>query len=257
MQLVDVHCHLEDERLYGRLDAVLRDARSAGVAKLLTCAVSPEQWPVSAEMPRCRPEIAFAWGIHPWFVKPEHSTALGRLREAREAGAKAIGEIGLDSKIEAPSMAMQTEFFEAQLGIANELELPVVIHCRGAFNELLASLRRIGTPSAGGMVHAFSGSAQLARDFAKLGLKFSLGRSLTYKRSKKREELMQFIYPDHFLLETDSPDMPPVGADPDTPNEPKNLVLNLRGAAALVGQREEDIARITTRNACALFGFEV
>ncbi len=254
MRLVDAHCHLEDESLHSRLDDVLRDAREAGVSGLLTCAVTPEQWPVSAGIARCHPEVAFALGVHPWYAKPEHLPQLERLREARELGASAIGEIGLDKKIEAPSLEFQTQVFETQLAIAKELALPVVIHCRGAFNELFASLKRIGTPSPAGIIHAFSGNIQLARTFVTFGLKFSLGRSLTYKPCKKRAELLQFIYPDHFLLETDSPDMPPVGADPDAPNEPRNLVLNLRGAVDILGRDESEIAEATTRNALQLFG---
>lgn len=253
MRLVDAHCHLEDERLHSRLDGVLRDARNAGVVRLLTCAVTPEQWHVSADIARRHPEVAFALGIHPWFVKPHYRQHIEHLREARERGAKAIGEIGLDKKIETPGMDLQTEFFEAQLHIAIDLALPVAIHCRGAFNELKASLKRAGTPPCGGIIHAFSGNVQLARQFAEFGLKFSLGRSLTYKKSKKREALLEFIYPDHFLLETDSPDMPPVGTDPGTPNEPKNILLNLRGAADLLGLDEAEIAATTTQNALQLF----
>ncbi len=81
-----------------------------------------------------------------------------------------------------------------------------------------------------------------------------MGRSLTYKRCAKRDELLRFIYPDHFLLETDSPDMPPVGAAPDAPNEPRNLLLNLRGAAELLGCDAAEVAEATTRNASEVFG---
>lgn len=256
MRLVDAHCHIEDERLRSRLDKVLRDARDAGIIRLLTCAVTPEEWPVSADIARRHPEVAFALGIHPWFVKPEYRSHIDQLRQARKMGAKAIGEIGLDKKIETPAMELQTEFFEAQLDIAKELSLPVAIHCRGAFNELLSSLTRVGIPAVGGMIHAFSGNVQIARPFVEFGLKFSLGRSLTYKKCRKREELMTFIYPDHFLLETDSPDMAPIGADPEMPNEPKNIVFNLRGAADILGRDEAEIAETTTRNALQLFNLE-
>ena len=254
MRLVDAHCHLEDESLHARLDTVLRDAREAGVVRVLTCAVTPGQWPTSAAIARRHPDVAFALGVHPWYAKPEHLPRLEELRQARELGATAIGGIGLDSKVDAPSMDLQTAVFETQLAIAKELALPVVIHCRGAFNELFASLKRIGTPSPAGTIHAFSGNVQLARTFVTFGLKFSMGRSLTYKRCAKRDELLRFIHPDHFLLETDSPDMPPVGAAPDAPNEPRNLLLNLRGAAELLGCDAAEVAEATTRNASEVFG---
>jgi len=201
--------------------------------------------------------IFAAVGIHPYHADRVDEEALTKLRRlAALEGVVAIGEIGLDKKIETPAMELQTEFFEAQLEIAKELNLPVAIHCRGAFNELLSSLTRVGIPAVGGMIHAFSGNVQLARTFVEFGLKFSLGRSLTYKKCRKREELMAFIYPDHFLLETDSPDMVPIGADPEMPNEPKNIVFNLRGAADILGRDEAEIAETTTQNALHLFALD-
>jgi TatD DNase family protein len=256
MKLVDVHCHLEADEFKDGLDSLIEDARKAGVVKLVTASITPEQWPVSEALGRRYPEVAFAWGVHPWYLKDEYQPQLEGLRDARDHGAAAIGEIGLDGKIESPAMDVQRVFFEAQLRIARELDLPVVIHCRGAFNELIECLKKVGAPARGGLIHAFKGSVELVEELIKHRLRFSMGGSLTYHKNKKREQVLRRIYPDHFLLETDSPDIPPVQVQGQT-NVPANILYNLRGAANYLGESEEDIAAVTTRNAAQLFGFDL
>ncbi len=254
MRLIDAHCHLEAEEFEGRLDAVMEGARAAGIVKLVTASIAPGQWAVSRGTAARYPEVAFAWGIHPWYVQEEHLAAVEGLRAARDAGACAIGEIGLDGKVDSPPLELQLQLFEAQLRIAKDLELPVVLHCRGAFNELLETLKRVGAPARGGVVHAFSGSSEVAEACLRHGLCFSMGGALTYRRSNKRAKTLSTIYPEHFLLETDSPDIPPVEAL-GQPNVPANLLYNLRGAAAYLGESEEAIAEQSTQNAAKLFGF--
>jgi TatD DNase family protein len=254
MKLVDAHCHLESEELRGRIPEVLAGARRAGVYQLVTCAVRPEDWDLSESIARAHEEVVCALGVHPWFVKAEDLTRVEDLADARERGAHAIGEIGLDKKIETPTMDLQQSVFEAQLAVAKEINLPVVIHCRGTFDEVLASLRRVGVPEAGGVIHAFSGSVELAEVFIGLGMSFSMGRALTYRNSRKRAKVLQRIYPDHFLLETDSPDMPPVEVAQDEANIPANIVYNLQAAAEILEEPKERVADQTTRNAIQLFG---
>ena len=254
--LVDAHCHLEAEEFSDRLPEVLAEARGAGIVRLVTASVTPEEWPRSAAIAATHPEVAFAWGIHPWFVREEHLSHMERLAMARETGAVAIGEIGLDKKIESPDFALQQRLFEAQLAVAQAIGLPVVMHCRGAFNELIASLRRVGPLPAGGLVHAFSGSVEVAEECIGLGLSFSMGASLSYKPSKKRLAVLARIYPEHLLLETDSPDMPPAQV-PEKPNMPANIRYNLAGAARMLGESEADVAAATTRNAARLFGLRL
>jgi len=256
MRIIDAHCHLESEEFAGALDSVLRDAHAAGVVKLITASITPEQWPASRAIAEAHPEVAFTWGVHPWYLKEEYLNLLDGLRKARRQGAVAIGEIGLDGKVENPPMDLQRIFFETQLRIAKDLELPVVMHCRGAFNELLETLKRLGAPSRGGLIHAFSGSVEVAEACLKHGLRFSMGGTLTYHKSRKRERVLQRIYPEAFLLETDSPDIPPVQAAPG-PNVPANILHCLRGAAAYLGIPEEAIAEQTTRNAVELFGLDL
>lgn len=253
MRLIDAHCHLAAKEFEGQLDALLGEARAAGVLKLVTAPTVPEQWAVSRDIAARFPEVAFAWGIHPWSVKEEHLSVMDQLRGARAAGACAIGEIGLDAKVASTPMDLQLRIFEAQLLVAKELELPVVLHCRGAFNELTETLKRVGAPARGGIIHAFSGSEEVAEACMRHGLSFSMGGALTYHRSNKRAKVLEKIYPGHLLLETDCPDIPPIQSI-GNPNVPANLLHNLRGAAAYLGESEEAIAEQTTQNAMRLFG---
>jgi TatD DNase family protein len=132
----------------------------------------------------------------------------------------------------------------------------VVIHCRGAFNELILSLKRIGVPKAGGIIHSFSGSPELADELIRYGLNFSMGGTLTYRNSKKRAAVLKKIYPDHFLLETDSPDIPPVQKHGEI-NYPHYIRYNLQAAAEILGDTIENVAEHTTRNAIRIFRLKI
>ena len=256
MRLIDVHCHLESQEYPAGPAAEVESARLAGVVKLITASIAPNQWDRSLALSAQFPEVECALGIHPWYIKPEHEPALGSLAAAAQRGAVAIGEIGLDRHVAEPPMDLQRHFFEAQLAIAKEINLPVVLHCRGAFNELIQSFKHIGAPESGGVVHNFSGSLELARDLQRFGLVFSFGGVLTYRNSLKKKELIRAIYPHAVVLETDSPDIPPVEA-PDRPNRPANIVYNLRAAAELLGVSEEDVAQATTSVAARVFKLTV
>ena len=254
MQLVDVHCHLESDVFRGGLDGVLDLARRACVRKLITASVHPDQWALSASLAQEHDIVEFAAGVHPWYCPEDTLPELGRLREAA-ADAVAIGEIGLDSKTERFPLAWQERMFVPQLQVAQDLELPVILHCRGAFNEMLGVFKRYGPPP-GGILHNFSGGPELAEQFMAYGLAFSLGGVLTWRNSAKRTRLLRRIYPDFLLLETDAPDIPPVEAR-GTVNSPANILYNLRAAAELLEVAAEEVAAATTRNAIRIFGLEL
>lgn len=252
LQLIDAHCHLDCEAFRDRVPEILAGAAEAGVTGLVSCATQPDEWASTAALAKAHPSVAFALGIHPWYVTPESATAALRLADARLMGASAIGEIGLDTHADAP-MDLQQATFEVQLAMAGKADLPVVVHCRGAFGELMRILRSVGPPARGGVVHAYSGSEEIAADLMEMGFYLSMGRSLTYRNSKKRVQVLKRIYPGRLLLETDSPDMPPVELS-GTVNVPANLPYCLRAAAELLERPEEEIAKATTANARRLFG---
>ena len=254
MELVDVHCHLESEEFAGRLDSVLDEARRAGVVRFITASIRPPQWEVSQALASRYPDVECALGVHPWYAMPEDIEGVQGLYAAVEKGAAAIGEIGLDRKVDSPPWALQAAVCGAQLRIAKDVDLPVILHCRGAFNELIEMLKHAGAPARGGILHNFTGSVEIAEDLMRLGMAFSLGGILTYRNSAKRNKMLRRIYPDHFLLETDSPDIPPIEAR-GRPNVPANILYNLRAAAEILEESEETVAAATTRNAGRIFGF--
>ena len=254
MRLVDAHCHLECEEFRGCLDGVLRDARAAGVVKMVTASVVPGDWPRSLELARLHGDVECVLGIHPWYCDENSVGSLAGLPEVLEKGAVGVGETGLDTRTDRTPFDLQVRVFEAQLSTARSMNLPVVLHCRGAFNEMLQSFKHVGVPERGGVVHNFTGSAETARQFMDFGMRFSLGGVLTHRNSRKRNEMLRVIYPDAMLLETDSPDIPPVEAR-ERPNVPANIFHNLRAAAELLELPEAEIAAATTRNAARLFGW--
>ncbi|HOJ32524.1 MAG TPA: TatD family hydrolase [Candidatus Hydrogenedentes bacterium] len=253
MRLVDAHCHLSCAEFRHNESRIVEDAKRVGIVGMISAATKREEWEEVFHLARRFPEVYAAWGVHPWYVTPEDVTEIAALQTAQVNGITAIGEIGLDRKISTPPFKLQLEVFEEQLKIARELNLPVVVHCRGAFNTLIDSVRQIGLPKAGGIVHAYSGSLEITEELIKLGFSFSMGRALTYRNSPKRVEVLKRIYPERFLLETDSPDLPPVELQ-GMVNVPANLTYMLRASAELLELPEEEIAEKTTENAIRLFG---
>ena len=256
MQLIDVHCHLESDLFNGQLDRIIADAKGAGVVKMITSSITPDQWEMSQSIAARYEEVEFSLGVHPWYLSLSDINKIESLAGIRETGAVAIGEIGLDRKVDNPGFEDQLTIFERQLRIACEVDIPVIIHCRGAFNELIQCFKRIGTPRSGGIIHSFSGSAELAEELMRYRMNFSIGGVLTYSPGKKRAKLLERIYPGHFLLETDSPDIPPVQTG-EKPNVPANIIHNLHAASDLLGVPAEEIAFHTTENAVKIFGLNI
>lgn len=254
MRLIDVHCHLESEYFRGNISETVSRAARAGVEKIITNSICPDGWQLSRSIAAAHQEVEFALGIHPWYIKDDHYESLDEMPSMLESGAIAVGEIGLDRRIEYPPFDLQVKFFARQLGIAKEMNLPVIVHCRSAFDDLAGIVRKQGLPESGGVIHAFSGSMETAAEMIQLGFSFSVGGAMTWRLSNKRKGGIKFIYPDYFLLETDSPDFLPIGLMGNY-NEPANLILNLRAASVILGEDETSIAEISTRNAERIFKF--
>jgi len=252
MQLVDCHCHLESPELLGNIDQVIALAAGAGIVKLITSSVTVEQWSVSRSLRERFEQVEYSAGVHPWYVTGKDLQVAELLQAESKRGMIAVGEIGLDRKIETPHFDLQKSVFEKQMQFAVDCNRPVIIHCRGAFNELVECLNRTGVPRRGGIVHAFSGSVEIAETLLRRGLSFSMGGTLTYRNSRKRSDVLKRIYPEHFLLETDSPDIPPAGTE--KPNMPHNILLFLAAASEILGVSEERVAASTSENASRIFG---
>ncbi len=251
-KLIDAHCHLQDERILPRLPDVIERAREAGVERMICCGTREKDWDAVLRLKEQYPGIIFpAFGLHPWYVKDRSSGWLNTLRGFLEAVPSAVGEIGLDHALENFNEAEQTEIFGTQLELAREHGRPVVIHCRRAWEALAGILERTGPLEHGGIIHSYSGPAELIPGLMKFGLSFSFSGSVTRAGNRRARKALGAVPPDRLLAETDSPDILPEGMD--GVNEPANLVRVVKEIAALRGFSEEEAARVTSENARKIF----
>jgi TatD DNase family protein len=248
---IDTHCHLDAAEFDADRDAEYARAVAAGVGVQIVPAVSRDNFAAVAatcdRYPGCLP----AWGLHPMYVhvhRPEHLADLRAQIEARRPVA--VGEIGLDLFVKGLDPATQEFFLVEQLKLARDHDLPVLLHCRRANDELLKQLRRIGV--RGGIAHAFNGSRQQADAFIKLGFKLGFGGAFTWPRANNLRRLAAELPLEAIVLETDSPDIPPVwiGRGRNAPGELPRIAATL---AELRGVDVDAVAAATTRNARALF----
>ncbi len=249
--LTDTHCHLDDPTLRPRITGVMTAARQAGVGRIIVPGVAPSGWDGIASLALEQDGVFPAFGIHPQAADQANDDTLARL--ATLAGtAVAVGEIGLDHLLTRIPRDIQVMAFREQLRIAVAAGVPVIIHCRRAFEPLLRLLREEGISRVGGVMHAFSGSVETARECIRLGLLISVAGTVTYANAVKPVAVAREISLEHLLLETDAPDMTPEPLR-GPPNEPAFLTLTARRLAELKGVTPEQVARITSANATRLF----
>jgi TatD DNase family protein len=249
--LIDTHCHLDDSSIFSRLPEVLAAASAAGVVKFIVPGVSPDGWEDIARLAEGNKGVYAACGLHPMHADRFEETLVERLRPFAVRGV-AIGEIGLDYLVTTVTREQQQAAFRAQLRLALEMQLPVLIHCRRAFQDLLAILREEHVEQIGGVMHAFSGSPEVARECIGMGLFIAVAGPVTYRNAVRPLEIARHIPLDHLVLETDAPDMTP---EPHrgVPNEPAFMIETARKVAEIKGVSVEEVARVTTENAELLF----
>jgi TatD DNase family protein len=254
--MIDSHCHLADDAFAADLEAVIDRARAAGVDGAL-CILSAGDDKESSAAARVRalwPEVRFSLGIHPH----KAGEFTGRVDEARdcvrrgilEEGAAAIGEIGLDYHYEFSPRDVQQDIFRAQISLALELALPIVIHTREATEDTFGMLREAG-PAIRGVFHCFTGDPAMARAALDLGFYVSLAGIVTFPRATELREVAMLVPDDRLLIETDAPYLAPV-PHRGKRNEPAFVVrvaetiAGLRGvpAAALGAQAALNLAAL-------------
>jgi len=249
MKFVDTHCHLDFEPLSAHTAAVLERAHTLGVTRIIAPSYNAASWPQLRRISG-HDGVFAAFGLHPWVADEELD-----IRELRTLLAlpecRAVGEIGLDAKIDNADMARQIEVLKIQLDLALEFDLPVLLHCRGAFEELLEILRDYA-PRLRGVLHAFSRGPELAGRFIDAGMHIAFGGALTRPTARQARRAAQTLQPDRLLLETDAP---AIGLEDIGPREvePAHVYNIAKVMAELREVPLEEIAEITTRNAERLF----
>jgi TatD DNase family protein len=249
--LVDSHSHIDVDAFDADRGAVLARARAAGVMRQLVPAVDAASWPRLRDVCAAERGLFPAYGLHPTFLAAHRPQHLAQLREWIEKERPlAVGECGLDHFLEGLDRTAQASYFEAQLQVARDFDLPVIVHARRAVEDVLLAIRKVG--GLRGVVHSFSGSLQQARQLWEHGFLLGLGGPVTYARARRLRRLAAGMPLEFLLLETDAPDQPDCHTQGQR-NEPARLAVVLEAIARLRDQPPEDIAAATTANAERLF----
>jgi TatD DNase family protein len=249
--MIDTHCHLCDKRFDKDREDAIERARVAGVTHFVEIAYAPAIVPRAHELARAHPNLYLCVGVHPSESAKVPDTYLAELREhARHARVVAIGETGLDFYRDHAPRETQERWFRAQLALADDLGLPVVIHQRSALEETLAILEE-GRPVAGGVLHCFDDGPRAVERAARLGFKLGLGGCLTYGH-EALDEAVRTAPEDMLVLETDAPYLEP---EPRSlrRNEPALLPRVVRRLCELRGWTQAQAESRTSANARHLF----
>ncbi len=251
--LFDAHCHLQDERLSRGASAAIAAAAAASVGGFSCCGSAEDDWEAVNDIAAAHPQVVASFGLHPWYVSKRTAQWESALETALAGNPRAcVGEIGIDHAVDESTFADQEAVFVRQLGIAAKFKRPVSIHCRQAVGRLVELLGHAGGVSQGGIIHSYSGPPELVKTFESLGLSLSFSGSVTFPKSKRARASAAAVSADRLCIETDSPDLKPLGWERDV-NEPASLPLVARAVAELRGVTIEEVAEVTSRNARRLF----
>ena len=251
MVLVDSHSHIDVDAFDGDRTQVLLRAHEAGVAAQIVPAIRSDTFSDLRKVCSAHAGLHAAYGLHPTFLehhRPEHLDGLAQWLEREKPVA--VGECGLDYFVDGLDREQQHAYFEAQLRLARDFDLPVIVHGRRAFDAVIAALRRVG--GLRGVVHSFAGSLEQAQQLWKLGFHIGIGGPVTYPRAHRLRSIVAAMPLEFLLLETDSPDQPLQGHQ-GARNEPAMLRDVCATVAALRKDVPERIAAATSENCERLF----
>lgn len=254
MQFIDTHCHLDGEEFRDDLDAVVTRAREAGVAAIGVPGINLESLDTVLELCRRYPYFCYPMlGLHPEDVKADWRDVLAAIKPALQS-VKAVGEVGLDYYWSREFEKEQLEAFEEQVRWAVEFQLPLMIHCRKAQNEMVAIIKKYQNDLSGGVFHCFTGNEHEAAELLQFD-KFVLGIGgvSTFKKSHLPEVLPAVVPLDRIVLETDAPYMAPVPKRGER-NEPAFVAYVLKRLAEAYGVSEEEVAQKTNENVARVLG---
>jgi len=251
MVLIDSHCHLDASEFDPDRAEVLARANAAGIVAQVVPATTAASWEKLREVCLERTDLHPAYGLHPVFLDEHRPEDLQRLRQWIEREhPRAIGECGLDYFIETLDRERQSFYFDAQLALARDYDLPLVVHARRSVEAVIQAIRRVG--GVRGVVHSYAGSPEQARQLWELGFLVGLGGPVTYERAHRLRRLVSEMPLEYLLLETDAPDQPDAGIRGQR-NEPARLTAVLDCIATLRNEPAEAIAAQTSLNARRLF----
>ena len=252
MQLIDSHCHLDDDRLDAIRDELIDAAVKAGVERMILPATTANRWEKIQQLCSTHQGLYPAYGLHPMFIaqhQPLHLVELDEWLDREDAVA--VGECGLDFFDSRVDEKWQKQLFREQLHLAGQHGLPVIVHARKAMDEVISLLRR--SAGHGGVVHSFAGSEQQAMQLYDLGFKLGIAATVGFERARKLRAVVAAVPLDALLLESDAPDQPGAAHRGEL-NHPAYVIEHLQTIAQLREMDVDDLAKALTRNTEALFG---
>ncbi len=252
----DSHCHLDAEEFSKDLSLVLARAAEQGVTGILIPAVDVKSFErviaIVEQWSSLMPYLCFTLGIHPLYTPAataEDVHTLLRYVEKYQTHPRfvGIGEIGLDYFVTDLDPVKQEWFFDQQLKLAKQFDLPVILHVRKSQDQILKRLRKMGL--SGGIAHAFNGSMVQANQFIQLNFKLGFGGTLTYERSLQIRRLARDVPMDAYVLETDAPDIPPAWLKDTVDQKRRNEPLEIPGIAQTFATlRELSLLEVSSTN---------
>ena len=254
VELVDTHCHLDLEPLASSVDAVLQRARAAGVRRCVSIGTSVQASRANVALARRHPGVVAAVGVHPNDADGVTDEALAAIDAlAADGRVVAIGEIGLDYYRQDAAPANQARALRGFLAIARQHDLPVLIHCRNAYDALLAVLAEHRSSSMRGVMHCASGPPDFIRGALAMGFHISFAGNVTFPNAHALRQLVPLVPDDRLLIETDAPFLAPQPVRGQK-NEPAYVAHTAAYLARLRGVTVEVLGAMTSRNADELFG---
>ncbi len=250
----DSHAHLDDRRFDGDRTQILEDLKNHGVGLVMNVGCDLTSSLASIRLAKTYPFLYAAVGSHPDDAEAVNDNLIAMYRQlAQEEKVKAIGEIGLDYHYEDPPRAVQLPAFRAQLALARELDLPVVVHEREAHADAMELVREFS--DVHGVFHCYSGSLEQAKELVRRGWYIGFTGVITFKNARKAVEVAQWMPLDRILIETDCPYMAP---EPwrGRRNDSRYVPLMAKKIAEIKGLALEEVEAATTENAKRLFGIE-
>ncbi len=251
MELIDSHCHLDDDRFDDGREQVMAQAALAGVTRLVIPATTANRWEKVKQVCADHDGLYPAYGLHPMFVEQHQVVHLRELDEWLEREKPiAVGECGIDFFHSRVDEKWQRQLFLEQLQLANTYHLPLIVHVRKAMDEVISLLRKHAR--YGGVVHSFAGSQQQALQLHDLGFKLGIAATVGFERARKLRAVVAAMPDDALMLESDAPDQPGAAHRGEL-NQPGYILEHLQTMAELRQCSPAALAVTLNRNASQLF----